>query len=201
MTARKLIRWSGVPSVLAGLWTVAIAFVPEGSPQSWVYALGTILMIFTVFGVYGAQIEESGIWGLAGFIGVVVGEVLFMTQASPQDPLGLLAGSLYALGLLALAIGTLRAGVFSKRAPILWLAAIVIGLPGYAIASLEGLLVTLASLAFGLGFILIGLELWSGPFIVDRSTLRTGSAPPREIRGDPAPGSGQSANISGLESS
>lgn len=129
-------------------------------------------MIFTAFGVYSPQVQESGLWWLAGFIGVVIGELLFMIQANPDDPLGMLAGSLYTLGRFALTVGTLRAAIFSSRAPILWLVAIVIGLPGYAIPSLEGLLVTLASFAFGLGFILTGLELWSGGFAGDQTTLR-----------------------------
>lgn len=35
MPTQRLIHWSGLPCVLAGLWTVAIAFLPEGSPQVW----------------------------------------------------------------------------------------------------------------------------------------------------------------------
>lgn len=161
MSPRKLIRWSGVAGVLGGLWTLMTPFSAVGSDQMWYFAIGTTLMIFTVTGIYAAQVEKSGWFGLAGYIMVVIGEVLFMIEGDPADPMGVLAGSLYAVGLLMLAIGTYRAGVFSKRPPLLWLAAIVIGVPGFAIESLMSVLIIVASVAYGLGFILAGVELLS----------------------------------------
>jgi hypothetical protein len=160
MSTSKLIRWSGLASVLAGLWTMVTPFAPVGSDQMAYFALGTILMVFTDTGVYAAQVRESGWWGFAGYVGVIIGEVLFMVEGSPQDPIGVLAGMLYAVGLLALAVGTWRGGVFSKRAPSLWLAAIVIGIPGYGIVALTDVLTAIASLAFSLGFVLAGYELF-----------------------------------------
>lgn len=162
MTTGKLIRWSGLASILAGLWTIVTPFAPVDSAQMDYFALGTILMVFTATGVYSVQVQESGWWGFAGYLGVIIGEVLFMVGGSPQDLMGVFAGSLYAVGLLLLAIGTWRADVLSKRGPMLWLAAIVIGLPGYAIESLTDILIATASVAFGLGFILVGIELFGG---------------------------------------
>lgn len=162
MSTTKLIRWSGVVSVLAGLWVIGIPLSELGSArQPWIFAVGTVLAIFALFGIYAVQVEESGVWGLAGFAIGIIGEVLLMVEGDPEEPLGMLAGALYALGLIALAIGTWRGRVFSRWVPGLWFAAIVIGLPGYAVESLMDLFLLAATVAFGLAFIVAGYELWT----------------------------------------
>lgn len=174
MSPESLIRWSGPINVLAGLWTIAISLLEVGQGgQAWIFAVGTILMIFAIFGVYTVQVAQSGLWGLAGFVVATISEVLMMVEGSPQDPLGMLAGALYALGLIALAIGTWRGRVFSRRVPGLWFAAIVIGLPAYALGSPGRILLLGGSLAFGLGFIVAGYELWT-----QRATGKAGGLSP-----------------------
>ncbi len=42
-------------------------------------------MIFTPIGVCGAQVEESGIWGLVGVVGGIVGAVSFCDPGQPPD--------------------------------------------------------------------------------------------------------------------
>lgn len=162
MSPVKLIRWSGVVSMAAGLWTIAVLLFGLGDAAGqWVYALSSILMIFTLFAVYAVQVAASGLWGLAGFVLAVASEVLMMVEGDPQAPLGMLAGATYALGLISLAAGTWRARVFSRVVPGLWIAALVIGLPGYVVRSLSRILLTAATVAFGLGFIVAGYELWA----------------------------------------
>lgn len=158
MSTTNVIRWSGVVSVLAGLWVLGISL---SAGQPWIFAVGTLLAIFALSGIYAVQVEESGFWGLAGFVISISGEVLMMVEGDPQESLGMLAGALYALGLIALVIGTWRGRVFSRWVPGLWLAAILIGLPAYAAASLMPVLIIAASVAFGLAFIVAGYELWT----------------------------------------
>jgi hypothetical protein len=158
MSTSNVIRWSGIVSVLAGLWVLGI---PLSAEQPWIFAVGTILAILALFSIYAVQVEESGFWGLAGVVIGISGEVLMMVEGDPQESLGMLAGALYALGLIGLIVGTWRGRVFSRWVPGLWLAAIIIGLPAYAAESLMQLLIIAASVAFGLAFIVAGYELWT----------------------------------------
>lgn len=158
MSTTNVIRWSGVVSVLAGLWVLGISL---SAGQPWIFAVGTLLAIFALSGIYAVQVEESGFWGFAGFVISISGEVLMMIEGDPQELLGMLAGALYALGLIGLVIGTWRGRVFSPWVPRLWLAAILIGLPAYAVESLMPILIIAASVAFAMAFIVAGYELWT----------------------------------------
>jgi hypothetical protein len=179
MSPAKLIRWSGVVSMAAGVWTVAVLLFGLGDAAGqWVYALSSILMIFTLFAVYAVQVTASGLWGLTGFVFAVASEVLMMVEGDPQALLGMLAGAAYALGLIALAIGTWRARVFSRVVPGLWIAAIVIGLPGYVVKSASRILLTAATIAFGLGFFFAGYELWTRHTLGEWSVARAAGSMP-----------------------
>jgi hypothetical protein len=158
MSTANVSRWSGVVSVMAGLWVLGISL---SAGQPWIYAVGTLLAILALISIYAVQVEESGLWGLAGFVISIASEVLMMVEGDPQESLGMLAGALYALGLIALAVGTWRGRAFSRWVPGLWLAAIVVGLPAYAAESLMQPLIIAASMAFGLAFIVAGYELWT----------------------------------------
>jgi hypothetical protein len=72
-----------------------------------------------------------------------------------------IGGGLYALGLILLAVGSLKAGVFSRWVAWLWIASVVIGIPGFAVQSLMAVFFAAGGLAIGAAFVLAGYELWS----------------------------------------
>ncbi len=88
MSTAKLIRWSGLVNILAGvLYALGALLHPVGedldaylSPR-WalahqVYWVAAILMLFGLVGLYARQVEEAGWLGLVGFVLAFVGTVL-----------------------------------------------------------------------------------------------------------------------------
>jgi len=86
----------------------------------------------------------------------LVGNLLFLSDVS-----FFLSGSLYSLGLILLAIGSLRALKFPRWVPILWILTILLGFPGFFIESLEAAAFVAGAVALGLAFIGAGYTMWS----------------------------------------
>ncbi len=155
MTTSNLIRWSGLVAILAGLSSIAAPLLD----QAWLWAVNGLALLFALIGVYAYQVAESGVWGLLGFLSASIGNVLFF--GTQDDNAGVVAGSIYALGLILLGIGFWRAGKFPRWVPVLWFFAVLIGFPGFFIESLMETLFLVGQIAFGLGFIGAGYMLWS----------------------------------------
>jgi hypothetical protein len=88
MSTAKLIRWSGLMSILAGvLYALGALLHPVGEdldaylspnwvPAHQVYWVAAILMLFGLVGLYARQVEETGWLGLVGFGLAFIGTVL-----------------------------------------------------------------------------------------------------------------------------
>jgi len=162
MTSKGFIRWSGAAAVLAGLLGIAGSFfvgraAPPVALEIWVLAFTTLATYFALFGVYLYQRRGAGVLGLIGLVVTVVGNTLWFLPGFP-----ILAGSFYALGLIILAVASLRAGMLPRWVPALWIAAPVLGVPGFFLESIAGASYIAAGIAYGSAFIGAGWILWSG---------------------------------------
>jgi hypothetical protein len=156
MSSSRLIRWSGLALLLAGLLVaIPILFHPsDADPQAvlnsiWVpvhslFVSGAVLMLFGLIGFYASQIERAGGLGLIGFILTFIGNALIVfvlaleafvipviaANAAGQallDPAGPLFGGLLGLVLL------LMAGIFALGTILLGIATFRAGmLPRWA---------------------------------------------------------------------
>lgn len=162
MKQSDIFRLAGLVTVIAGLWTAGSAFLSFETTPGWVFFVGTVLSVFALFAVYAAQAESSAIWGLVGFVAATVGNILFLGEDIWGELVFAIGGGLYALGLILLGVGTLKAGVFSRWAAWLWIASVVLGIPGFAVQSLMALFFAAGGVALGAGFVLAGYELWAG---------------------------------------
>ena len=85
MSPAKLIRWSGLISLLAGVLYALGAFLhpvgedlaavtsPKWVPAHLVYWVSVILMQLGLVGLYARQVEKAGWLGLAGFVLAFIG--------------------------------------------------------------------------------------------------------------------------------
>ncbi len=160
MKQSDIFRLGGLVTIIAGLWTGASAFLSFETTPVWVFFVGTVLSAFALFAVYTAQAQASASWGLAGFVAASVGNLIFLAEGLWGEIVFAIGGGLYALGLILLA-GSLKAGVFSRWLAWLWVASVVIGIPGFAVPSLMALFFATGGLVLGAGFVLAGYELWA----------------------------------------
>ena len=88
MSTAKLIHWSGLISILAGLlYALGALLHPVGEdltaygsptwvPAHQVYWVSAMLMLFGLLGLYARQVEKAGWLGLVGFVLAFIGTVL-----------------------------------------------------------------------------------------------------------------------------
>ena len=162
MKTNALIRWSGLAAMLGGLLMIVGSVNWEQTPWRWLGAIGSLLLVFGIVGIYLAQAEESGMAGFLGFVLLVGGSVFLMGNSDLFGiPYWVLGTFLSAAGLILLAIGTLRSATFPRWVAWLWIAAVVVGLPAALIPSLQGALGLAGSVAAGVGMAGAGYTLWS----------------------------------------
>jgi hypothetical protein len=160
-----LFRWCGFAAILSGLITITAPLTESflGLSIEWIYMLNTLLTLFALIGIYGVQVEGSGYWGLVGFIFASIGNVFLM--GSQQLVAGIDAvifgSSILSLGLILLAVGTLKSRAFPRWIPVLWIAAPLVGVPSMISAGYATLVVALAGVIFGTAFVGAGYILWS----------------------------------------
>jgi hypothetical protein len=163
MNGRKAIRLCGVAAIVGGFVNPLVdALNPSsGSPLEWGYFVGGLAIQFALIGIYAIQVEESGLPGLLGFVTATVGRAYFLVPGASIGGMDATAplGGLYALGLILLAVGCLKARRLPRWVPSAWVAAVLIGVPGAAMPSIESLSSQLGAIAIGLGFIGAGYTL------------------------------------------
>lgn len=157
MSTSDFIRWSGIAAILAGVFTLAGTILELNPTPSltWIYLVLTLTTIIALVGIYIYQKESAGTLGLVGFIVALAGNLLLFLP----DPI--IGGSVYALGLLLVGVAALKADSFPHWIPWLWVAAPLIGIPGFMLPDLESILFLLASAAFAFGFFGAGYSMWN----------------------------------------
>ena len=180
MTASTLFRLSGVAGIACGLVILIQRLVIDspvtGSPLA-IGPLGPVLGLLVLTGAYLRQREESGVLGgvayIVGFIsmGFVAGidftRRYILVQLDPAVVQALFSGPLrifflaigvsFLVGVLLFGLSSLRAGVFSRVAIVLY----VVGFVPYSLSPFfPQLIVTLGQAIGALGIIWLGWELW-----------------------------------------
>lgn len=161
MKQSDIFRMGGLVTMAAGLWSVVNAAVPLETTSGLIFFAGSVLTIFALFVIYAAQAQASGPLGMAGFIVASIGNFVFLGEGLWGDEVFVIGGSLYALGLILLGIASLKAGVFSRWVAWLWIASVVVGIPGFAVQFLMDLFFAAGGVALGTAFLWAGYELWA----------------------------------------
>lgn len=169
----KFIIWSGGATILTGLLGFVLGIfdaariIIEITPTAFVeagYLLSTFLTLFALTGIFLYQRKNAGVFNLAGFV-IAIFANLLMLVGEPfigEELVLTIGGSLYALGIMILAIGTFKPGKFPRWIPALWIIAPLIGLPGWFMGGtvLTALLLLIGTTAFSAAFIGAGVVMW-----------------------------------------
>ena len=137
MTSAQLTVVGGTVTIVAAVlfvsaWAFPVLFddpsVGGVEIGRWVAVPGHIFMLLGLVAIYGVQADETGVWGLVGFLMAFFGAAIFIgyviggfTAAIPEPRLGPIGGGLWLLGLLILAVVTWQAGVLPGWAGVLWM--------------------------------------------------------------------------------
>ncbi len=161
MNTATFIQWSGAVAIIAGILAV-LSGMPEQVPERalpWVRRVGDITALIALIGIYLHQRKATGTLGLIAFAIAAASELMLLFFISHQ-----LVVSIYAVGIILLAIATLRANSFPRWVPWMWVVALLLGIPGILMPNLQAILFLLAAIGFGLGFIGAGYHLFTiGP--------------------------------------
>jgi hypothetical protein len=178
----NLIRWSGVAAMLGGvlwaLWTVGFNFVGYGEPGTLAYEryeaynrllpLALLPVMVGFLGLHAAQRRSYGWLGKAGFVTALVGLTLAVAGSVGEfwvftaQPYGEANGrdaswTLYLLGHLVVAIGSVLFGVATVRAGILPRRAATM----FTALGVAAVLPFFGALIFAVPFVWLGCALWS----------------------------------------
>ncbi len=181
MSSSNLFRWSGLACILGGL-LLPVPWIMEvvvGSPPSILYMsldfVAITLIVFALIGIYGFQIEESGVYGFLGFLLAVLMSCLGLSLItwSPEIMEGegaagmlvLLMGISGLSGYILLSIGSWKADKLPRWAVVLWpIGTVISALGGMLASGFENAdyLHVIGISIWGLGMIGAGVKLWSG---------------------------------------
>ena len=169
MPASTLIRLGGFSAIVAGLLRAGSSFIPyltteQGIFLEVLYLITDVLILFALLGVYGYQHEKAGVWGFMGFLLALIGTAIIV---GPDGSIGnmemyVVGALMISIGVLLLGIGTWRADQLSRGVPILWILSTVVGIGGFLMSG-SGWTLVIAGVAFGLGFLLAGVNIWTDP--------------------------------------
>ncbi|MBW8011127.1 MAG: hypothetical protein FVQ83_07800 [Chloroflexi bacterium] len=157
MTNSIFFRWSGAAAFLAGISGAAVTIMGQTQPPVpfWIAIISLLTSLIALAGINRFQKEVEGNQAQIGFMLAVAGSILLNLDIVIE-----LTGMVYALGLIILAVVALQTGNFPRWAAWMWIASPLIGFTGIILVSLDIMLFTVGSVAFGLGFIGFGYNLW-----------------------------------------
>ncbi len=190
MSSSDLVRWGGIAAVVGGGLFIlaelldvynflllgeeefsAVAATASYAAESWLFLLGTLLVLFGLFGLYVGQSEATGpllrIGFLVAFLGTALGVGAFwsdvfvlpvLVNAAPElldagPPLGyVLSFGIFAIGWVLFGVAALRSRVCPRWAALL----LIVG------AVLSFLPLPLSTAPFGIAVAWLGLILFTG---------------------------------------
>jgi hypothetical protein len=162
-----LVRLSGAAALIGGTLRIADAFISHafaGPIVQLIYFATDLFLLFGLAGIYLRRSRSVGMGGFAGLVVTVLGILIVRSSTVLFASAGYAIGAgvtLVGLAVLSVFILLRRAG--SPLAPLLWLAAVVLGLAG-ASAAAPYWIASLAGIVFGAGFVAAGIELMrAGP--------------------------------------
>ena len=173
MSSSNLFRWSGLATILGGVllptsWILRFVVGVQRPVSGTFEFVATILLVFGFMGVYGVQIEETGVLGFLGFLLVIIhncsalGECWLQNGGEPTGAaavLGPLVGVTMLLGFILLGIGSWKANKLPRWTAALWVIGGVLIVPGFLV---QPMLVVIGGVIQGTGFVGAGAKLWTG---------------------------------------
>jgi hypothetical protein len=159
MLARLAAAAAVAAGVLRAVDSFAFEFLDERSSDT-LFLATDICLLFALIGIYGFRGRALGWIGLVGFAVAIVGIVLTRSAGENIDNYIYGAGTV-AVGMAILSIGFLLFGGFPVWCPVLWIVALIAGALDFLWEN--DLVFELAGTAFGLGFVLAGIELLLHP--------------------------------------
>ncbi|MCH7777906.1 MAG: hypothetical protein IH878_15450 [Gemmatimonadetes bacterium] len=171
MASSKLIRWSGLVSMVGGLLVIASAAIEllGGSPPDVMEFVTFLLLLLALIGLYVRQARKAGALGAIGFllafIATALWASLFYADAfyggPPQEVTAVFFAAYlsFPLGYLLFGIATMRAGMLPR-----W-GALLLAVGAVLLNFLVPVSVVLAAIGFamfGAAFLWLGYALWSG---------------------------------------
>ena len=139
MSSSDLIRWGGLAAMLTGVAFIVLMLIPEGSPGSFSYVLGSIVFIVALLlllvGLAGFHALQKGNYGRIGRAGFYT--IVAAASAQLIAQVGLMFGStalefLDFLGFLGVMVGLVLYGAATLQARVLprWCGVgFIVGLP------------------------------------------------------------------------
>lgn len=167
MNARALLRLGAAAAIAAGGLRIAASFIAYSDPttvaQEIFYLVIDLCILYGILAVYFFQRVEIGSLGFAGFLLAVSGGAIIV---GPDGSIGDV--SMYQLGSASLLLGLTLISVAGWRAARLpryalasWILSTVFAIVG-SLPGASAMLILLAGLAFGVGFVGAGVRIWSG---------------------------------------
>ena len=160
-----LIQICGLGAVLAGVMTLWGALLSDNAVREkpvleWVYFANNLFILLGFLGVYLFHVEVSGVWGVIALLAVIFGTNLSQRSSPIAKMEGYEFGGLFiGVTMIIFAITTWQVTGFSRWITALWVAALVLGLPGIFIKALEKLGSMLAGYTFAAAMIGVGFFL------------------------------------------
>jgi hypothetical protein len=168
----RFLQVCGLAAILTGVLTIfassietAGAFletVPTATMDA-AYVLSNILALVAFTGVYIIQRKEAGLLNLVGYLIILFANILMVVGGAvlSAEQSIMIGGSLYALGGIIIGIATLKAGLFPRWIPMLWILTPVIGLPGFILGGMASpLLLFAGSILFSIALVGAGAVMW-----------------------------------------
>jgi hypothetical protein len=157
MNTKIFIQASGLIAILAGILNILSA-LPGQIPDStlfWIRRIADISALIALIGLFLYLRREINVFGLIAFVVAVTGVLMLIFSFKYEQAI-----SVYALGVILVAIAILRTGSFPIWVPSLWILSALIALPGFLVPNLATILSLLAAIAFGFGFVGVGYYLF-----------------------------------------
>lgn len=163
-------RLGGIAAILGSIllavgWISAYALGDSTAViVRWMGLFAFILIQFGLTALYAYQVEETGIWGLVGYVFAFAATAVFIgftvgaeQTAIPEPILGPPAGISYALGFLLLGITSWKARKLPRSSAILWTVGVFVYEGG--VAALNTPIAIAGAIVFAFAFSWAGITL------------------------------------------
>lgn len=160
MSRVKLIRAAGTAAIVGGALRAGTSFAPDVVSEielQTLYFVVDLFLLIGLLGFYQLRCEDTGVWGVSGFLLALVGlELVRSSRAVPGVDLYPGGALVFAGGLIILCSTAWKANTLRGWVPASLLLSMLVGLIG----SLLGIpsLFVLSGVAFGIAFGGLGFE-------------------------------------------
>lgn len=158
----NLIRLGAIASLLTFLLGITIGVLEIFAKEiEWIYILFDLSMLLAFTSIFRFLLPESGALAIIGYTVIIGGMIISFFDFLLPDILWRIGSSILGVGLILLAIGSLKAKKFPLWIPILWIIAAIIGVPGLYSESFTSPIISIIAVSlFSFGFIGSGYKLW-----------------------------------------